>query len=356
MTTQHTCVDASEVRRLQRLRSVGSVSVLLHCSGRWESDRPTLDSCVREAQRRLVDEVSPGDADVIVQRLESLCENADMPGSASLALFASVEHQAIFALDVQIPTRVVVDDTYATRDLVLASHRQAEYQLITLGSRLTRRFEGRGRHLSEVHGGGFPLRDEASEREQRTDRARSADLELYGREVERLVMSELPDDGRPIILAGTPRRVAAVGARPRLARQPVTRVDHNLERAEMAEIRDVVSPILDRLLAERQDAAISAAHAAVGQHRGAVGILSAWEAAVSGRVQHLVVERGYRVGARMHPDGRTFTRTDDVTAPGVIDDLVDELIELTLARSGGVTIVDDGALSHAERLAAILRY
>ena len=47
---------------------------------------------------------------------------------------------------------------------------------------------------------------------------------------------------------------------------------------------------------------------------------------------------------------------EDASAPGVIDDAVDEVIEEVMAKGGGVAFVDDGALAQYQRIALILRY
>jgi hypothetical protein len=166
----------------------------------------------------------------------------------------------------------------------------------------------------------------------------------------------LPDNGAPVVLIGSPRRLAAVAARPSLQRRAARTVPRQMERAAVAEVAAQVAPIAASLVASRREWALEAARAAVGRHRGAVGLRDVWDAAVRGHVQTLVVERCYQVAARMHPDGVTFARTDHATDPGVVDDLVDELIEQVLATRGGVVIVNDGDLAHAERVAAVLRH
>ena len=46
----------------------------------------------------------------------------------------------------------------------------------------------------------------------------------------------------------------------------------------------------------------------------------------------------------------------EATAPGVIDDAVDEVIEEVTAKGGSVVFVDNGALAQHQRVALILRY
>ena len=92
--------------------------------------------------------------------------------------------------------------------------------------------------------------------------------------------------------------------------------------------------------------ALRAGPLAHGQRQGAVAI----PAPVAilrrvGRGDLLVVEATYAVAARVDPVSRRLSVADDPTAPGVVDDVVDELIEAVLRYRGRVAIVDEGALA-----------
>ena len=63
----------------------------------------------------------------------------------------------------------------------------------------------------------------------------------------------------------------------------------------------------------------------------------------------------YLLGKNATPEDLLIP-ADDPTAPDVIDDAVDELIEIVLAKGGRVIFVDNGALAIHQRVALILRY
>ena len=74
-----------------------------------------------------------------------------------------------------------------------------------------------------------------------------------------------------------------------------------------------------------------------------------------GRIATLVVEETFEVAVRIDTQDQVQP-TSDVTAPDVIDDIVDETIEVVLQRGGNVVIVPDGTLSSHDRIAAVVRY
>lgn len=353
-----TRMDEQRIRALQRARSRGSTSILLSLEGRSDVDQRRLADAIDDAHRRVVQEVPVDDAEVIMGNLRKIRAEALTPGASSVALFASSEMTDVMHLDVELASRVVVDDTFATRDLMLALHLQPTVHVVTLGEHRTRCFVGAGAHLEEVRNDQFPMIGTTSITDDDESGAgvRWRSVQEYARVLERRLRTTLADDGTPLVLIGSSRRVAAVSARPWLQRRPTRNVNRQMEKATLEELAEQVEPIAASLVASRRTWALEAAREAVGSHRAAVGIRAVWEAATRGHVQTLVVERGYHVAARLHPDGVTFARTEQVTEPGVVDDLVDELIEQVLATRGGVVIVEDGDLAHADRVTAVLRH
>jgi hypothetical protein len=70
----------------------------------------------------------------------------------------------------------------------------------------------------------------------------------------------------------------------------------------------------------------------------------------------LIVERSYSVAGRWDADHQTFTIVSDPTEPGVIDDVVDDIIEAVLDHRGKVVFVPDGTLQTCQHIAMTLRY
>lgn len=67
-----------------------------------------------------------------------------------------------------------------------------------------------------------------------------------------------------------------------------------------------------------------------------------------------MVEEGFALAARA--DGDRLERVEDPRLPGVVDDVVDEVIEAVMNRGGRVAIVADGTLDDRDRIALKLRY
>ena len=102
------------------------------------------------------------------------------------------------------------------------------------------------------------------------------------------------------------------------------------------------SPTSNRCSRPRCEAVLETLGGHLAKGRVAIGIDDAWDQAAIGGGDTLLVEESYECAARITESG--LEHTSDRDAPDVVDDVVDELIELVIARGGRVQIVPDGRL------------
>ena len=104
------------------------------------------------------------------------------------------------------------------------------------------------------------------------------------------------------------------------------------------------------------DEVLSELDAAISAQKYASSITEVWQLAQEGRGSTLIVETDFHYPARVDETGLFLTPAEDPTAPDVIDDAVDDLIETVMAKGGKVVFVDDGVLEQYQHIAMILRY
>jgi hypothetical protein len=68
------------------------------------------------------------------------------------------------------------------------------------------------------------------------------------------------------------------------------------------------------------------------------------------------VEEDFHYPATVAASGMHLSPADDSTAPGVMDDAADQIIEVVLSKQGRVVFVDNEQLAEHQRIALILRY
>src|SRR5262249_46016529 len=128
----------------------------------------------------------PGTAlEPLMRRLRRLAMTVRRrPATAAVALFVSERESTAVQLPIAVTDRVVVDPTFATRDLVRAIAHVPRHRVLVVSERAARLYEGTPGLLHEVTGGAFPLAPPADEnRSDRShrfgrDRARSRDAHV----------------------------------------------------------------------------------------------------------------------------------------------------------------------------------
>jgi hypothetical protein len=335
---------ADDVARLAAIEEYPCVTVLLPTT---PADRPAeedlalLEALCTDAVRRVRAEGHPDEA-VIERRLADLvAQVAEAATDTAVALLVNADVAEVFHLTDLLAARVVVDPTFATRDLLATVHGNPPYLLLDLALSGARLFEHDGRRMAEVHDGTFPLPapgDFGWHRHRSSARrfVAGVDAALAGSLGRRRPLVVVADDVLLVeFLDCSAHRDRAIT----LGRASVSGTG---PRALESAIRPLLMQRLDDLREAAQET-LSTQDAVV------TGLGACWEAAGSRTPQLLLVEQSYAPSARLTPHG--LRMADDREHPEVIDDAVDELVELVCARGGAVRFVPDGSLQWADRVA-----
>ncbi|MFB4315582.1 hypothetical protein [Actinomadura sp. 21ATH] len=363
-------MDAVTLSELRKPRAYPAVSVLMPTGRRAPENRQDpirLRNLLAEVRHRLRDDsrVAPDTADDVVRGLERAAGGLDPRHAADgLVLFAAPggEHHA-FTIDQPVDERVIVDTGFATRDLVAAYSRTPRYWLLVLSDQQTRLWDGVGGELTEIVRDGFPVVPEEYEEEgegRLSRRGQHADERRprLMRDVQARLDRVLARDRRPVVVAGVTRLQACFDE---LAGPRVTvagRIDGSYERASASTLAELARPVLQAYDDLREVAVLAELEAARGFQRYAAGLQEVARLVDGGRGEHLVVERGYyspgvKSGGESIP---VAGRIGSLRGHGVVDDLVDDVIETALEYGGEVTFVSDGFLVDHDRIALVTRY
>lgn len=373
-TTNPYALNAGTVVVLQSMTSYPCVSLLLPTTpGQMTaSDQARLRGLRETAARRLREEVSGCDgrdfsADRILVELDQLCDHAaDLTLDRGLALFVNEHHSQLVVLPAAVADRVVIDPTFATRDLVRALHRTPRHVVLVLSAHEARLFEDTAGRLAPAEGSKFPMTARPAASDPNRGPAvspgsapRSGKITNRRGEAPASFLTQV-DHALGAYLRLRPAPVAVIAAEPTLSRfcQASTYLDrlagkiagHHLT-SPLDHIAALVAPHLKAYLASRQGEALELLDRRRGQDRAVLGLDAVWLAARWERPEMLAVEDDFFYPARLSPDGDILQAAEDVEHPDVIDDVVDELIEHVLARGAWVAIVEPGTIPDGQRVA-----
>ena len=108
--------------------------------------------------KRLQGEFKKREVASLVQNLNKLVDRVDWEHTLEgLALFASKDVATAIHLPFRVKARVVIDATFATRDLVFTLNRAPRYRVLVLTEKPTRLFEATTNVLTEVTDKPFPM-------------------------------------------------------------------------------------------------------------------------------------------------------------------------------------------------------
>ncbi|MCC9308498.1 chemotaxis protein [Kitasatospora sp. RB6PN24] len=337
-----------------------------------EQDNLLLKNLLAEARRRIEGDDTLGRAERldVLDQLDRAAGEADLRHAAQdgLLLFAAPGEHQMWRLPRTVPTRVVVSDTFLTRNLVAARAVYAPYWVLTLGAEQVRLWGGAGPDLAESTAGGFPVRPANPEkfdpqREEQIGDTKSVysheDTRIFYREVDAALDALLKEAPRPVHLVGVPEAVS-------LFESVTAHREVIVARLEKGGLGDgpatALAPALAVVRAEQaradREAALARLDQAAGRKTLAAGLDEIWVAVSEGRVGELVVEEHYQETVEV-TDGHLAPAPAEGQATGsgeVREDVVDEIVERTLQAGGTVTFVPDETLTDRQSIAAVLRY
>lgn len=350
MVTRPSRADLDVLMREQGL----CVSILINTtpgSVMSQEDQARLQAHARDVIRRLEMEPDQGLVHVLHARLLVGIDKAlREPTDVALALFLSESTIRVFHLAVPVEDRVVIDPTFATRDIVMAVQHNPRFLLLHMDSRSANLYRYNQKYLEPVLSGDFPALREGRVRADR-DRERTRS---FLRAVDAGLSRHLAETDLPVVLVGGERtlgefvRVSRNGAKI----SGMARGIHS--RPALRELEDMGRAVMADHVADLSAAAHDTLSARLRAKRAVTGLLGCWHAASTNTPELLVVERDFAMPARLVAEGRYVEPSDDDEHPEVIDDAVDDLIEMVLRTGGYVCVVPNGTLREHGRVAMTL--
>lgn len=357
-------ITRQDLNHLQSLTKVPALSILLPTHRTFpdnKQDPILVKNLVDEATERLSQEFSNRELEPLRKQLDTLVSDIDYPHTLDgLALYVSHDFAKRYDLPFTVPARVVIDQTFATRDLVYGLHRELRYWVLLLSQSSTRLLAGTGETLEEVADQNFPMpmtgpgATEAlpydSDSSYLDDRHRR-----FFQQVDSAFAAYTGNEDLPLVVGGVDRQISFFKEVSQYASAIVGTLSGNLDRATIHELTPQVWEIMQSVRATQRADALQELDAAVGAQKVVSTIEEVWRLAHEGRGKRLLVEKSYHVPAIVADNGG-LELVDQVGGTEVMDDAVDEIIEAVLAKGGNVVLVEDGALSNYQQIALILRY
>jgi Bacterial archaeo-eukaryotic release factor family 3 len=361
-------MNLHDLHELQEIHTYPCLTITLPTHRTWpdnKQDPIRVKNLVTEATNRLLGEFPKREVGPLLERLDAVVAGIDYKYTLDgLVLAVTKDLAREYVLPFGLAERVVVDDTFFTRDLVRALNRTRRYWVLSLSEQPTRLYSATREHLEEVTTGGFPMLHvlpggEAplpggpgiNRSRHRDDRHRQ-----FFRAVDKALSTFMAEDPLPLALAGVARYQAFFREVTSRQGEIIGTLSGSYDHMTAHDLGRHIWPPVSEGFAARRREVLQQLDAAAGQDRLASTLGEVWRQATMGRADLLVVEDGFHQPARPDDMGLLDLQVDDPGAPGVMDDAVDEVITTVLAKGGRVVFVEDGELAQYGRIAVMLRY
>lgn len=318
-----------------------------------------------QATQRLLSEFNKREIEPILTRLDNLVAKVDYHYLLDgLALFVNRDFVGSYNLPFTLPERVVVAETFLTRDLVFAMNRTPRYWVLVLTEKPTRLFEGAHDTLVEVKEGGFPVVHEGpggatalpggfgiKKSAYRDERHRQ-----FFRTVDGLLKPFIADDPLPLVVVGVDRYQSFFNEITGHKNLILATLQGSHAKISAPRLAKLVWPLVESGLAEKRKRYLAELDKAISEKKVVSTVGEVWRLANEGRGSLLLVEEDFHYPGRLDESGTHLLPADDPNQPGVIPDAVDDIIETVLAKGGRVVFTPNGQLDLHQRIAMTLRY
>ncbi|MCR6641303.1 MAG: hypothetical protein NVV82_20495 [Sporocytophaga sp.] len=351
--------------KLKDIRSDVCVTIILNTHRTHpdnKKDPIQLKNLINEAEERLSAYNDKKLSKNIIDKLNRLSETLDhsFHNKESLVIFANDDVLEYTRLPIHVEDRVIIDNTFATRDLIRALHEQVSYYILVLSHQEARLIEAFNDQEITDNVSPFPIVNESPYPEDRHAASMSKGQENLTEEffnkVDKEVQKVLINNPKPLILATEERNY---GHYMNVADNKSSIIGYvTIDRNEVkphqiiAKVWPTVNEFHKNIARER----INELKSAVGTGKFFSDINEIWNAIDQGRGKTLYVQKGHFQPGIVESDGIKLKDHSALHEPDVIDDLIDEMIEKNISKGGETVFVEENDLDKFQGLALVTRY
>jgi hypothetical protein len=327
-----------------------------------QNDPIALKNLVKEAAQRLLEDKSKRDAKILIEKLERIEAEIDHNYNLdSLIIFVNEDVAEFIRLPIAVEDRVVIDHTFATRDLVRAMHLETNYYILILSQQKVRLIEAfNDQFVEEVHGD-FPMENTdlfSTSAVQQSNASKQTSLvaEFFNR-VDKALNEARKGNPLPVLICTEESNYYEFL---KIADQKHSIYEFYLNMNRVDEKNIHITPEAWKLVKEhvvnRNNERISELKRAVGQNKFMSDANDIYKGINEGRVQTIFIEEGRFQPALFENNVITFVSDEERNKKVVVDDVFDELIEMNMNFGGDVVFLPKGELVDFDGFGAITRY
>ncbi len=325
-----------------------------------QKDPIKLKNLIKEARTRLEKGLDKREVKRIMNNLEEVAGQIDHSHNLdSLILFANSDFADYTRLPVTVNARVVVDDNFATRDLIRAMNQQAGYRIVVLSRQKARLIEAFNDKVVAEIKEGFPIENNiytTDKHKLSTARGQDNLIEEFFNQVDKMLSVYMKEDPLPLIVATESRNFDHFKKVTANATYIAGHINRNRDKDEAHQIVSDAWTVMREVISKREQERISELRKAVASGMVMTDYNDIWKAIHQGRGSMLFVKKGFFQPALLNDGEIAPVSIGEREQNGYIDDIVDEMIELNRRYGGDTIFIENDDYLTRYRVALVTRF
>lgn len=349
--------------RLKNIVSENAITIILNTHRTLpdnEKDSLLLKNLIKEAETRLLADMDKREAESLIQRLRDLEETIDhRQNLESLILFVNEDTAEYVRLPIAVEDRVIIDKTFATRDLIRAMHMEASYLVLVLSQQKARLIKASNDKVIQEFGDPFPIENtQMVNRAELSNASRLTNLisEFYN-QVDKEVNHLRKENQLPVLICS---ETSQYHEYLKVADEKNSIYDQclsgNHENAKAHHIVTEAWEIVKKYVIEKNNARKAELQKAISSGKFLSDTNEIWQGIQQGSVQTIFIEEGNFQPAKWIDGHITYVSPEMRNGKSVVDDIYDELIEANLRQGGDTVFLPKGELRDFNGFGAVTRY
>lgn len=326
-----------------------------------QKDPLALKNSIKEVQERLATSIDKRIVERIMTQLQNVEKSIDHSHNLeSLIVFANENMSDFVRLPITVTERVVIDTSFATRDLIRAMHFEFNYYVLVLSQNEVRLIEAFNDKVVEEVKGLFPientwLKTKSSAESANASRQRNLIAEFFNR-VDKEVNAVRKNNPLKVFICADENNYHDYVnvADEKNTIYPIFLNRNRLDDKAHAIVNEAWK-LLQSYKTDLNNARKTELKAAVSNGKFMSDINDIWNAIHQGRVETLFIEEHLFQKAKW-VDHVIHPIADNSNEPDSVDDIYDEMIAKNMAFGGEVVFLPENELSKFNGFGAGLRY
>lgn len=353
------------LKKLKNISSENCITIIMNSHRTkpdYLKDELTLKNHIKEVETRLLADTTKRDAKQLIEKLHTLAQTIDHSHNLDcLLLFVNHDIAEFTTLPIKVVDRVIIDNTFATRDLIRSMHAESHYYILVLSQEKVRLIEAINDQVVKEFKSPFPIENNEfftrNKAEDAVASRRSTLMAEFFNKVDKEVNAIRKENPLPVLICTVEENYPEYL---KIADQKHSIFTSFLNKNRIAEKDHAIvleaSKIVEAHNFKRNNERKSELLKAVSENKFLSDTNEIWKAISEGKIQTLFIEQGLFQPAVLENDEIVYVSDDHRTDQDVIDDIYDEMIELNMKYGGDVVFLPKGELEKFNGFGAVTRY